>query len=306
MPFIIAFSRKGMTFRTFTCETQTWWVQSYPSPSPSFQTAQRPTQHHPAAQLRASKNVKRDACGTKDRREWPPRKMMENAYLTYAYTAYIYILWPLSGQGSVLYSDEYLLIMSLPFRSTSSNHAHTTMYKFFWGVLPGFLSRATGRPVATFDIMEQQHVQRGASRLIICQRETCRQICHVRKNLHFMKICVRIPRKRTCRQSRLRNFLGRKVLNTSPPAWIGFAFEDVWGVYWDTTTINHLFGWGRTRSIELTQINIRWTFECIRVFGEEQFFIDGDIQKCQPTRVEVVSGHHTWPERNERNNLTMW
>lgn len=134
---------------------------------------------------------------------------------------------------------------------------------------------------------------------------------HVDKSAMYEKtcpswICVHIPRKRTSRQSRLRNCLGRKVLNTSPPAWIGFAFEDVWGVYWDNTTINHLFGWGRRRSIELTPINIRWTFECIRVFGEEQFFIDGDIQKCQPTRVEVVSGHHTWPERNERNNLTMW
>ena len=114
MPFIIAFSRKGMTFRTFTCETQTWWVQSYPSPSPSKPPSVRPSttrQRNFAPQrtinvMRAAPKIKESGHHGK----W---------WTIYLFDIYAYIyIWSLSGQGSVLFSDGYVLIMSLPFRST--------------------------------------------------------------------------------------------------------------------------------------------------------------------------------------------
>lgn len=184
MPFKIAFSRKGMTFRTFTCETQTWWVQSYPwhpHHHPSKPPSVRPSttrQRNFAPQrminvMRAAPKIKESGHQGK----WWKMHIWHMHISIYGHSV---------GKVQFFFSDGYRLIMSLPFRSTSSNHAHTTMYKIFWGVLPGF----PGQPPcpATFDIMEQQHVQRGASRLIICQRETCRQICHVRKNLPFMNM----------------------------------------------------------------------------------------------------------------------
>ena len=145
MRFIIAFPHKGMTFQTHVKHkhgecNRTHDIPITILPTPSVRPST--TRQRNFAPQRTI-NVMRG--GTKDEREWPPRK--NDGKCLFDICIYLYMATQKARCSSLFWGVSFTHVSSFQkYMTFASEPCPYNRVQKVWGVLPGFLSRETTRP----------------------------------------------------------------------------------------------------------------------------------------------------------------